>query len=105
MPKPLEEITKKLRAHMIEFPDDKAVDIASVFNVDVNKVYNARENLRRHKMLPRAKKKRATKPMVFVHEEPKEAPKENNVLPMVAELKAEIARLNTVLAYLEKKTA
>jgi hypothetical protein len=105
MPKPLEEITKKLRAHMIEFPDDKSVDIASVFNVDVNKVYNAREGLRRHKMLPRAKKKRATKPMVFVHEEPKEAPKENNVLPMVAELKAEIARLNTVLAYLEKKTA
>jgi hypothetical protein len=42
MPKPLEEITKKLRAHMIEFPDDKAVDIASVFNVNVNKVYNAR---------------------------------------------------------------
>jgi hypothetical protein len=106
MPKPLEEITKKLRAHMIEFPDDKAVDIASVFNVDVNKVYNARENLRRHKMLPRAKKKRAPKPMVFVHHEaPKEAPKESNVLPMVAELKAEIARLNTVLAYLEKKAA
>ena len=105
MPKPLEEITKKLRAHMIEFPDDKAVDIASLFNVNVNKVYNARENLRRHKMLPRAKKKRATKPMVFVHEELKEAPKENNVLPMVAELRAEIARLNTVLAYLEQKAA
>ena len=105
MPKPLEEITKKLRAHMIEFPDDKAVDIASLFNVNVNKVYNARENLRRHKMLPRAKKKRVTKPMVFVHEEPKEAPKENNVSPMVAELRAEIARLNTVLAYLEQKAA
>jgi len=105
MPKPLEEITKKLRAHMIEFPDDKAVDIASVFNVDVSKVYNARENLRRHKMLPRPKKKRATKPMVFVHEAPKEEPKESNVLPMVAELRAEIARLNTVLAYLEQKAA
>jgi len=104
MPKPLEEITKKLRAHMIEFPDDKAVDIASVFNVDVSKVYNARENLRRHKMLPRPKKKRATKPMV-VNEAPKEAPKESNVLPMVAELRAEIARLNTILAYLEQKAA
>ena len=104
MGKPLEEITKKLRAHMIEFPDDKAVDIASVFNVDVSKVYNARENLRRHKMLPRTKKKRTSKPMV-VNEAPKEAPKESNVLPMVAELRAEIARLNTVLAYLEKKAA
>ena len=104
MGKPLEEITKKLRAHMIEFPDDKAVDIASVFNVDVSKVYNARENLRRHKMLPRTKKKRTPKPMV-VNEAPKEAPKESNVLPMVAELRAEIARLNTVLAYLEQKAA
>jgi 4-diphosphocytidyl-2C-methyl-D-erythritol kinase len=101
MGKPLEEITKKIRAHLVEFPNDKPVDIAALFNVHVQKVYNARENLRRHKMMPRIMKKKRP-PKVIQQDQPV---KENSVSPLVAELKAEIARLNMVLAYLEKKAA
>ena len=52
MTKHLEDaVIKKIKAHMIEFPEDKAGDVAALFEVDPQKVYNARETLRRHKML------------------------------------------------------
>lgn len=98
---PEENVRNKIKAHIIEFPNDKPVDVAALFGVKRQTVYDVREVLRRHKMLDRVSKRKrkptARPPMVFTYHEEKEAPAE------VAELKAEIARLNVIIAYLEKK--
>lgn len=90
----------KIKAHIIEFPTDKPVDIANLFNVNVSKVYNARETLRRHKMITRAgKKKHFVKRVDLVAPRPEEKKDEYEVV----KLKAEIERLNVIITYLEKK--
>jgi hypothetical protein len=95
-----ENINNKIKAHIIEFPNDKPSDIAALFGVHRQKVYDARENLRRHKMLDRAGKRsprrKAPAPMVVTYLEKKDEYE-------VVKLKAEIERLNVIIAYLEKK--
>jgi predicted transcriptional regulator len=96
-----DNVNNKIKAHIIEFPNDKPSDIAALFGVNRQKVYDARENLRRHKMIERVgKKKRSVKkaPMVFTYIEEKKDDEYE-----VVKLKAEIERLNVIIAYLEKK--
>jgi hypothetical protein len=95
-----DNLNNKIKAHIIEFPNDKPGDIAALFNVGRQKVYDARETLRRHKMINRAGKRnprrKAPAPMVVTYPEKKDEYE-------VVKLKAEIERLNVIIAYLEKK--
>jgi hypothetical protein len=95
-------VIKKIKAHIIEFPDDKAGDVAALFEVDPQKVYNARETLRRHKMLDRASKKRRKHPVktgvLQVHTVEELSPQIQHELE---HLRGEIVRLNVIISYLE----
>jgi hypothetical protein len=96
-------VIKKIKAHIIEYPEDRAGDIANLFEVDPKKVYNARELLRRHKILDRAsKKKRKTpaKPELQVHTVEELSPQIQHELE---HLRGEIVRLNVIIKYLEGK--
>lgn len=105
MTKHLEDaVIKKIKAHMIEFPEDKAGDVAALFEVDPQKVYNARETLRRHKMLDRASKKRRKHPVkesvLQVHQVEEPSP---DIQHELKHLRGEIVRLNVIISYLEQK--
>ena len=97
-----DSVIKKIKAHIIEFPEDKAGDVAALFEVDPQKVYNARETLRRHKMLDRAwKKKRKLTPKPVapqVHPVKEISPQIQHELE---HLRGEIVRLNVIISYLE----
>jgi transposase len=96
-----ENTMQKIKAHLIEFPNDKCSDIAKVFDVDVQKVYDAKESLRRHKMLPRVqrntkKKVKSVAPIKAVK------PKTDSDLHYkLVSLTAENERLKAIIAYLE----
>lgn len=96
-----ENVLTKIKAHIIEFPEDKPSDIAALFDVHRQKVYDAREYLRRHKMMDRIKR-RKSRAMTAITESRKVAA-ESSPVNEVMSLKAEIARLNVIIAYLEKK--
>jgi hypothetical protein len=95
-------VIKKIKAHMIEFPEDKAGDVAALFEVDPQKVYNARETLRRHKMLDRASKRKRKLPVkesvIQVHTVEELSPQIRHELE---HLRGEIVRLNVIIRYLE----
>lgn len=97
-----DNVIKKIKAHMIEFPEDKAGDVAALFEVDPQKVYNARETLRRHKMLDRASKRKRKHPVkesvLQVHRVEELSPQIQHELE---HLRGEIARLNVIIRYLE----
>jgi hypothetical protein len=98
-----ESMVKKIKAHIIEFPEDKPADIANLFEVDPQKVYNARETLRRHKMIDRASKTRrklAKANALQVHAVEELSPPIQHELE---HLRAEIARLNVIIKYLERR--
>lgn len=94
------EINQKIKAHLIEHPEDKSSDIAEVFGVPVSTVYDAKESLRRHKMLPRA---HAVRKKIIREQKAKV----QSIAPVpttsyeLATLRAEIARLNAIIDYLE----
>lgn len=101
-----EEKMPKIKAHLIEFPDDKPAQIARVFEVPVSVVYDAKESLRRHKMLPRVLKlkvrrvvKKRTPKVVSAPIEPVQKPVEFKY--ELALLRAENARLKAIIEYLE----
>lgn len=96
-----ENTMQKIKAHLIEFPNDKCSEIAKVFDVDVQKVYDAKESLRRHKMLPRAQK-RFHKKIAKVAPVKAAQPKTDNDLHYkLVSLTAENERLKAIIAYLE----
>jgi len=98
-----DNVIKKIKAHIIEFPEDKPADIANLFEVDPQKVYNARETLRRHKMIDRASKTRrklAKAHALQVHTVEELSPPIQHELE---HLRAEIVRLNVIIRYLEGK--
>ena len=94
-------ITNKIKAHLIEYPDDPPREIAKLFNVPAQKIHTAKETLRRHKMIPRKGKSLARakvlNPIKVVH-----IP-EVSENQYVAQLKEEIRRLNVIVSYLEQK--
>lgn len=100
-----EELKNKIKAHILEFPNDKSPDIAAVFNVPITLVYDMREILRRHRMIPRAHKKANSKKVHAV--KTVQPAVEDKVVELVkddveiARLKAEIARLKVIVSYLE----
>lgn len=98
-----ESMVKKIKAHIIEFPEDKPADIANLFEVDPQKVYNARETLRRHKMIDRASKTRrklAKANALQVHTPEELSPQIENELE---HFRREIVRLNVIISYLERR--
>ena len=93
----------KIRAHLIEFPDDRPAHIAQVFGVPVSSVYDVTERLRRKKMLPRKRKiviarRKAAK---LLEKVPEIANNPGPELYELATLRAEIVRLNAIISYLE----
>ena len=94
-------VIKKIKAHMIEFPEDKAGDVAALFEVDPQKVYNARETLRRHKMLDRASKKRRKHPVKESVLQVHTVELSPQIQHELEHLRGEIARLNVIIRYLE----
>lgn len=99
-----EEKITKIKAHLIEFPDDKPAQIARVFEVPVSVVYDAKENLRRHKMLPRVlklKARKVVKPRAPKVVEPKTQTEKPAFNYELALLRAENARLKAIIEYLE----
>ena len=96
-----DNVIKKIKAHIIEFPEDKPADIANLFEVEPQKVYNARETLRRHKMIDRASKtKRKLAKALQVHTVEELSPP---IQLELEHLRAEIVSLNVIIKYLEGK--
>lgn len=98
-----ETTINKIKAHLIEFPNDKPSQIADVFGVPVSTVYDVTERLRRKKMLPRKRKviiarRKAAKLLEKVPDLDTSA---NQEMYEVATLRAEILRLNAIITYLE----
>ncbi len=110
-----EELKTKIKAHIIEFPNDKSKDISELFGVSLDVIYDLREYLRRHGVLPRHFKNQRKKPRTYVRKDvvvngghlPTEikaamvASKEESA--EVVSLKAEITRLKVIVSYLEGK--
>ena len=99
-----ENTMQKIKAHLIEFPNDKCSDIAKVFGVDVQRVYDAKETLRRHKMLPRVQRnpKKKVKSVAPVKAVKAVKPKTDSDLHYkLVSLTAENERLKAIIAYLE----
>jgi DNA-directed RNA polymerase subunit F len=92
---------QKIKAHLIEFPNDKCSEIAKVFDVDVQKVYDAKESLRRHKMLPRTQKRFHKKIAKVVQTVQPKMDTEVELRYKLANLTAENERLKAIIAYLE----
>jgi len=92
---------QKIKAHLIEFPNDKCSDIAKVFDVDVQKVYDAKESLRRHKMLPRAQKRSHKKIAKVVPVKTVQPKTDSDLHYKLVSLTAENERLKAIIAYLE----
>lgn len=94
-------ITNKIKAHLIEYPDDPPREIAKLFDVPAQRIHTVKETLRRHKMIARKGKKPARakvlEPIKVVH-----IPEitENQY---VTQLRDEIKRLNVIISYLEQK--
>lgn len=94
-------ISNKIKAHLIEYPDDPPREIAKLFEVPAQKVHSLKENLRRHKMIARKGKRpprtKTLEPIKVVH-----IPEitENQY---VTQLRDEIKRLNVIISYLEQK--
>lgn len=101
-----EAVRNKIKAHMIEFRQDKPGDIAKLFEVSRGVVYDLREQLRRHGMLPRdgrAHLGRKTRRVKVVKSVPNNVVEINSGDDEVARLKAEITRLKVIVSYLEAK--
>jgi transposase len=98
-----ENTMQKIKAHLIEFPNDKCSEIAKVFDVDVQKVYDAKESLRRHKMLPRVQRgtKKKVKSVAPVKTVQPKTDTEVELRYKLANLTAENERLKAIIAYLE----
>jgi hypothetical protein len=101
-----EALRNKIKAHMIEFREDKPGDIAKLFEVPKGVVYDLREQLRRHGMLPRdgrAHLGRKTRRVKVVKSVPNNVVEINSNDDEVARLKAEVTRLKVIVSYLEAK--
>ena len=100
-----EEKIKKIKAHFMEFPNDRSSHVAQVFEVPVSVVYDAKEFLRRHKMLPRVLKLRARKPAKKTPQKVEQLePQDKRPTEFsyeLALLRAENARLKAIIEYLE----